>query len=71
MNPPIPRMSREVILPALGDIVRAAASFGAAEAEKKDSSAELDALVQYVAQAIAILRQAPPTEEDLALVMGP
>lgn len=69
-KPPIPPFSHAIICGAVGDVIRASASWGQSEAEGKADDASIMLVTQTVAQLLSILFQRMPTEQEMAQVVG-
>lgn len=67
-QPPIPPNTHANIVGAIGDVMRAGVVYGQATAGGEPSDVLFRALMQYAAQAFAIIFQRDPSAEDIDLM---
>lgn len=70
MNPPIPPYTIVNLCNGIGDVMRASAAWGMADASKEQTEAYITAVGQAVAQLLTLALQREPTVEEMTLVIG-
>lgn len=70
MNHPIPALTLTNLQGVLGDVMRAAASWGMADAKGEPTDQHIAIVMQCVAQAMALVMQETPTSDQVLGVLG-
>lgn len=70
MNPPIPKYTIANLCGSIGDVLRAAAAWGAASVGDQPADAELALVSQTVMQLLTLALQREPTEAEMLAVIG-
>lgn len=69
-KPPIPPFTVAHLVGALGDVIRAAAAWGQADARGEDADAHIVLVMQCVAQMLTLALQREPTHDEVIAVIG-
>lgn len=70
MKPPIPPWNLPNLQGAIGDLMRVAFAWGAADAKNEATEAHITMLAQSAAQLLALALQRDPTADEIAGVIG-
>lgn len=68
--PPIPPFTVANLVGAVGDVMRASAAWGMADARGEDAVMHVQLTAQAVAQLLTLALQREPTNEEMSAVIG-
>lgn len=68
--PPIPPYTKANLCGAIGDVIRASAAWGMADARGEPGDMHIQIVAQVVGQLLALCLQREPTPEEMASVVG-